>query len=254
MRRFQTRILWILKRKTKEKTLIAIGIATLLGTGAVMGLREAHIKKAQQTFKEVFMRDAITRKETIDILKRYKEIEKIKDNNEYVKAMFDEAKKNYGLSNIGKLKLRYDKTFDEFIEGLGNESSTATVSIKTTAKRKDLGNIIHHELRHIKQDYYAINYDAERFINPINAKKTGVLAKYKSTPKDFEEMWGIKFDKNNVPEKYQEFAKKVLDNLEHYIEPTIDCNGYRHQFIEEDAYNCGNKIEVIIKSLRNILI
>ena len=202
------------------------------------------------------MRDTISRKETIDILKRYKEIEKIKDKDEYVKAMFDEAKKNFELENIKELELIYKKDSDKYMTdgALGTVSASASVSVKTTNQKKDICNVIHHELRHIKQKYYALNYDTERFINIINSKQTGPLGKYKASKEDLEVIWGIKIDKKNVPEKYQEFAKKVLDNQEHYITPSVDKNAYRNQFVEEDAYNCGNKIESIIKSLKNKLI
>ena len=50
------------------------------------------------------------------------------------------------------------------------------------------------------------------------------------------------------------FIRIYLNNQEHYITPSVDKNAYRNQFVEEDAYNCGNKIESIIKSLKNKLI
>lgn len=246
----------IKKKNKKKRTLIAIGIAAILGTSAVMGLREAHIKKAQKTFQEVFMRDDISRKETVDILKRYKKIEKIKDKDEYVKAMFNEAKKNYKLENIKELELRYGKNFDKFMteNNLGNAAMNPEVTIRTTIERKDVKSTVHHELRHIKQHYYAFNYDTEDWLKYHNSTLEGVFKKYPIDKSTLENFWGVTFDKKNVPEKYHEFAQKVLNNLKDYKDGNIDYKAYREQFVEADAFNAGSKMEAIIKSFWNKLI
>ena len=68
------------------------------------------IPSVQQTFKEVFLREELTEEETVQILNKYKELEKIKvtgSRKEYVNALFEIAKQNYGFS-AKSTKLIYD--------------------------------------------------------------------------------------------------------------------------------------------------
>ena len=70
------------KLSKKQKTWIKIGAVVATVAAVVVTAREIFIKKAQNVFKEAFLRDDINRKETINILNRYREISKIKDKNE----------------------------------------------------------------------------------------------------------------------------------------------------------------------------
>ena len=77
-----------------------------------------------------------------------------------------------------------------------------------------------------------------------------VYKDYPISVQDLELIWGIKFDKSNVPEKYREFAKKCLESHKNYIKAEVDEVGYRKQFVEEDAYKAGNSMEdLLIKSV-----
>ena len=114
----------------QTKTILTLGgIATaIIGTVlAVKGYRSHQITKSleqieqkflklqenmpevQKTFKDVFLREDITEKEALEILNRYKEVEKIRitgTKEEYARALFDEAKRNYGFEN-SNLKIFY---------------------------------------------------------------------------------------------------------------------------------------------------
>ena len=66
---------------------------------------QAFINKTQKIFKKVFIRDDISREETVQILNHYKNIGKIKDKEKYIKALFNETKTNYGFAK-GSLDIR----------------------------------------------------------------------------------------------------------------------------------------------------
>ena len=69
----------------KRNILLGIGATALTALGAVYGVRKfqaKNIKNVQKAFQETFMRDDITVEQTKEMLKRYKEIEKIKDREE----------------------------------------------------------------------------------------------------------------------------------------------------------------------------
>ena len=128
------------KKEKEEKREKAIKIFILgwiiKAAVTVVGLkldRNNYINRAQKTFQEVFMRDNITKEETIEMLKRYKEIKKIKDKDQYVQKLFEEVKKNFGFKE-GCLEL---KTF-------------------TNAERKDSAGYV-QKLRH----FVNINRDQE---------------------------------------------------------------------------------------------
>ena len=219
--------------------------------GGVIGIRKykaSYIEKAQKTFQEVFMRDDITKEEKINILKRYKEIEKIKDKEEYAKAIFKEAKKNYGFEKYENVHMEFNKSWDKFFENksLGGATFDGEIKIKTTQSREQLINSIHHELRHQKQHYYSLNYDIDKTVENFLSDAEPVFKEY-INKESLEKMWNMKFDKSNVPEKYYEFAQKCIENLKTHIKPEVDINGYKKQFIETDAYKAGDNIDKLLR-------
>ena len=237
------------KNGLSKETKWSIGLGTLVLAliGGVIGIRKykaSYIEKAQKTFQEVFMRDDITKEETIDILKRYIEIEKIKDKEEYAKAIFKEAKKNYGFE-------KFDNVSMEFCDKLrGNSIGQALydgeIRILSATEREQLINSIHHELRHQKQHYYSLNYDIDITIENYLIDAEPIFKEF-INKESLEKMWNMKFDKSNVPEKYYEFAQKCIENLKNHIKPDVDINGYKKQFVEADAYKAGDSIDKLLR-------
>ena len=112
-----------ISQKGNKNLLIALGGLTLSGLSLLVALKLgkssqvnkamqaidtkfadlfADIPKARKTFSKVFLRD-ISEAETVEMLKRYKEIEKLgvtASKDEYIKAIFNEAKNNYGLGSL----------------------------------------------------------------------------------------------------------------------------------------------------------
>ena len=151
------------KNNTKN-ILLGLGAATVATLGTVYGVKKyqvKNIKNIQKAFQETFMRDDITVEQTREMLKRYKAIEKIKDRKEYIQALFDEAKKNYGLENSNiKLIFEDKKGYAGFCKRDNSE-----ISITTSCSRSHILNTIHHEFRHAKQHNMVFNAYPERTEN-----------------------------------------------------------------------------------------
>ena len=156
------------KISNTQKIFISTGIITASLAGLMFGIRKlntntiskieknfkklyANIPEVQNKFKQVFIKDNLSEKETLDILKRYEQIEKqglSQTKEEYFQAVFEEAKRNYGLGDNIKLVL-------EKIESKANgfwHYSDGTVHIDPSKNSRSFGfEAIHHELRHAKQ-------------------------------------------------------------------------------------------------------
>jgi len=147
------------KTKKLSKTAkwgIALGSTAVVIGSAIIGIRANYAKIAQKTFQKVFMRDDITKKEALEIIKRYKEIEKIQDKEKYVKALFEEVKRNYGL---GKTDIKLTM-LENNLQGKSVPMSNAlnkTVNMPLSYPRDEIFTAMHHEFRHSKQHDIAFN-------------------------------------------------------------------------------------------------
>ena len=86
---------------------IGLGTATMTVLSGIIGIRKYkanYIVKAQKLFQEMFFNKDITREQTIEMLKKYKEISKIQDKEEYIKALFEETRTEIRILE------RYEKT------------------------------------------------------------------------------------------------------------------------------------------------
>lgn len=240
-----------------EKTLLglaAIGIAAL---GAISGVHNpSSLKNVQKSFQKVFMRDDITLGETKVMLDRYKQIEKIKDNDEYIRQMFNEAAKNYGLDKFNiKLFLR-DNIRNEFGMRTNGEAygSFMGVSVLKTQRRETVANTVHHELRHWLQNYYSFNLNPEQYVKglanrikiPKSLSEKDLQDVLDSQMNDIIERIG-KPSIKNVPDDKLEFAQKCLNGHCNYTDAFENKKAYFSNFVERDAYFAGDTIEKILK-------
>lgn len=224
----------------QNKILLALGgvITTILGSVlAVKGYRSHQINKnlekieqkflklqenipeVQNTFRNVFLREDITEKETLEMLNRYKEVEKIRitgTKKEYARVLFDEAKRNYGFNN-SNLKLFY-ANFSALGIGGSYCPGFANVDISSANSKERLMNIIHHELRHVKQTFYAINAEPDRYVQAMKeAKKGTIFEKYIPTAENILKPFNMtKPDKSLVPNKYKSFVEDVIQGTKEH--------------------------------------
>ena len=261
------------KRSLTKKILLAVSGTATAALATVYAIKKHQIKdikNVQKTFQEVFMRDDITIEETKAMLKRYKEIEKIADKEEYIKALFEEAKKNYGFEN-SPIKLVIKK-----LPGKGGscESTNERVVIGINSDIRDYLNYVHHELRHAKQHQYAYNLDPEYARNVFRKKyitkeeyhkiSEDILDKLpkgdKRTPAElFKQVQEIADNKvtekiektfgrltpENIPEKYKPFAKEMKDGLQNYTKE--DLIEYYFNPVEQDARKAGEAMKKVIR-------
>ena len=149
------------KKKSSIKKKVILGVTGLLLVGfsiSAVKSRNARLKD----FREIFMREDMTKKEAREIYMRYSDLYKIKDDKEYAKAVFEEAKKNYGLE---KSRIKFE------IVDIPNNGDCITsgyfcridnsIKIKPGLSRKKIVDVIHHELRHALQERYAVSVSDE---------------------------------------------------------------------------------------------
>lgn len=199
-----------------------------------------NLTETQKIFQEVFMRKDLSEKETLEMIKRYHDIEIIGikgDKETYIKELFKEAKSNYGIENLpNEIKIVYGN-IRKNPKMLGYTDPFGDVQIRGDLSRKDIFNVVHHELRHVKQNYYAFNFNSEEFVKYSQPKNMEIPEEI------FECAYDCKPDKSNIAPEYIEFAKKSLDAKKTYCSANKNENGYLAQWCEEDAFNTGNKMQ-----------
>lgn len=277
--------------KTKQdntKTILSLGALATAGIGIVYAIKKAQVKNInniQKAFQDVFLRDDISIEETKAMLKRYKEIEKIKDKKEYTKALFEEAKKNYRMDDTN-----YKLAFDLPCKGAKNyygfcSYNDETISISSKCPRSHLLNTMHHEFRHSIQHRIAKQSDEALKIrclvdlqydedikrigdNEVELKKLQnydyvelLLKKAKEKLKNYgfvktaENTKKLDFYKKNnekpfsVPEKYSEWKDKCIEAefYSQYCSPDNNYIKYFKQFVEKDARQAGSKMEKFVR-------
>lgn len=272
------------KKKNIKNILLGIGATAIATLGAVYGVKKyqvKNIKNVQKAFQKTFMRDDITVEQTREMLKRYKEIEKISNREEYAKALFNEVKKNYGLekSNI-KLVFEDMKNASGFCA-----RDNSVISITPHCSRSHIINTMHHEFRHAKQHNMVYNAYPEfaeknekiqvivselvqnlvsKNINlkpeDVNSKKLWEQAEkiynekgFKLTEKNKElyEYYKSPRIANFVPEKIRDKDREFVDRCKNAIDnyTSMDENfiKYFDNFTEKDARKAGNTVERFVR-------
>ena len=281
------------QHKTKQNkialTLGGIGLAVVGTLLAVKGANTYRTNKAlkqidqkflnlqeklpdvQKTFKSIFLRDDITEKETLEILNRYKEIEKIgvtESKEKYIEALYKEANKNYGIEPI---KLRLEDVAKKKTIGGRAAYFNHYIYINPNVKKDKLMDVIHHELRHAKQHILEYNYNPEKFKQSLAYPDTfksdkevlqyvdelidgGLLDRFKIRDKIAEKfkerldhivqkfMGKPNIDK--VPKEQRSFAEKILDSSlkTDLYEYSYNYEYYKNRFCEIDARFAGENM------------
>ena len=260
---------------SKQKTLLILGgiATTLLGTVlAVKGYRSHKITKdlekieqkflklqenmpeVQRTFKDVFLRDDITEKEALEILNRYKEVEKVGitgTKEEYIRAAFNEAKRNFGFTDCKfKLKLISGQVSKNGKTEGGAAQLCTRIEVDPNSKIEQIQGIIHHEMRHMKQNYYAVNYDPQAYKYALRNDYEAKLSKealeevLDDCLSDIQKMFNLKtFSRDNIPTEYMKYAEQCIEGCRTYIGGHSNFKAYYNNFKEVDARHAGGLID-----------
>lgn len=270
-----------IKNKTKKALLIIGGICAAGIAGVLLHkiTNKPTIEKAQKAFKEIFVRDDISIKETKEILAQYKEIEKISDNQEYIKKMFEFAKKNFGLSHTN-ITLKIE---DLGKNTLGASDAIGNLTISSKANRKGMVNFIHHELRHSKQHDIMISENVQKYAYNVFKRKSTIetfkqhglyqpiydAVKQTATAKAMSEkeineividILAERHGKSMIAElkkqglgaiKYENLGKDFVEKLFNASSNYNDTNPikYYFNFLEKDARNAGETMQKLVKFL-----
>lgn len=297
------------KKKTGLSTGAKIGIGAGIIVGAAYSIKKfqvKNIKNIQKAFQETFMRDDITVDQARAMLNRYKEIEKIADDKEYAKALFEEAKKNFGLEKSDIKLVFKDK---KGVAGSCKRDNSAII-ITPRCSRSFMLDAMHHEFRHAKQHNAIFNLYPEQVEENAKALALAqsdimslIREEFKQLPPEAREVsensqmklakeameklgldlsdnvavlnYGKKelekrgfdlsnpdikheydnirrkysehFIKEEVPEKYKEWARKCKDGHDNYVDSNVDFKKYYNNYIEIDARKAGRKIEKFVR-------
>jgi len=217
---------------------------------------QENISETQKTFNDVFLRNNITEKEASEMLNRYKEIEKLGvtgTKEEYIQAVFNEAKQNFGFAD-SKFKL---KLCNGEVSKNGKTLGAAKrlgryIEIDPAAKTEEIQGIIHHEMRHMKQNYFAANLNSQEYKNCLKKDVNEQLSKSEldevlaDCMNDILESFNLKaFSKSNVPPEYRDYAQKCLDAHKTYVDAHKDFDAYYNNFLEIDARHAGSLIDTL---------
>ena len=194
------------KQKNGISTLAKVGIA--IGGTALAGILAHKFippMRVQSRVQRIFLED-FTKEEAKAIQKKYQDILKISNKDEFIDKLFAELKKDYKLDNI---PIKLDKTYKS-----GEKSGAIVGAAHFTPKHSEpflelgvdktydnqtLLKHITHELRHAKQDL--TNYQV--------ASRDDLISVYKDRIKDTfrEENWCQEKIDENATEMVDEFIK-----------------------------------------------
>ena len=240
--------------RVKETDKSSIDVSRAYVSPQISTAQIRKLKELQKTVQNIFLNPNISIGEAPIMIQRYKDLEKIEDKEEYIKAVFEEAKNNFGFRNS---KMRLEIYSPERMKGYWGGADTAfyNVEIRSDIPREKVLETIHHELRHHKQHYYAYNLSPEMYMKAVN-KKIEILTdgKRKDNWKDINKFneWlssnlGEQPSKYNVPIQYIPFAEKCTKAIESYVIAHDDMNAYWNNFVEQDARNTGKQIAELCK-------
>ena len=284
------------QNKTK-KTLLTLGAIALAGVGIFAAIKagKAHQQKkaiqeiekkfadlqndmprVQKTFKEVFLREDLTEKEALEMLNRYKDIEKLGitgKKEEYIEALFKEANRNYGIKPI---KLIIENQGKSTIGG-ATSPINEYISINPNISVDEYCDIIHHELRHAKQHILGYNSNPElarkviasqktfetniqqevgRFIDELiergftgNEIKEQLASKYKNELSEILRNNFGDLNPNNIPKTQKKLAEDLINSFAERegVEYMTNHGYYKECVFEIDARFAGESIAKLFK-------
>jgi hypothetical protein len=126
------------------------------------------------------------------------------------------------------------------------------VEIDPSTKIARLQNVIHHEMRHMRQHYLAVNYDPQAYINAVCNR---VLKNHQLSKKELnvvledslnriKESFNLRnFSEDNVPVELREYAQKCIDASRNYVNGHENYDKYWNSFVEVDARHAGSEID-----------
>ena len=241
------------KQKNGMSTLAKVGIA--IGGTALAGILAHKFippMRVQSRVQRIFLED-FTKEEAKAIQKKYQDILKISDNDDFIDKLFTELKKDYKLDNIPiKLDKAYKGEKNGAIIGAAHflphhDKGFWEVGIDKSFTNEEILKHLTHELKHAKQDLYqyktSLNKDElvqvfhDKFSSGGNLEdftKTDIIDAantFAQAMEDFYQKLGIK--RINKTDPNWEWGRKNLESYRIYANNSKEA--YRTTFYETDA-------------------
>ena len=263
----------IKESSNSEKTGMSTGAKWALGiAGTILAGIAAHKfippMRVQSRVQRIFLED-FTKEEAKAIQKKYQDILKISDKDEFLDKLFTELKKDYKLDDV-PIKLNKNGKYGEKVGTIEAAARYGFVSLDVTVDKsrpcQELLDSMCHELRHAKQILFAYKTsanDKEYFDMLIEKYKNGyrsILKEKGLSDKEIEkELSRIEIRTDNtgntsgrsIPnyadfgikridssDKNYEWGKKMLKSLKIFANENRDTY-YRAPY-EVDASNAGH--------------
>ncbi len=213
-------------------------------------------KNLQKTFEQYFGRE-VSLGEAKIITERYKSIQKITNPEEYARAIFQEAKSNFGFAN-SKIELA---TMPEILVKTGAIGSSVDAFTRLCLKkghtRDKIFEVIHHEFRHFRQQYIMFNYSPQIYMQALN-NRIEVMSggKVKNCWKDVEKFKefisgniGEPCSIENIRQADIPFARECIAAKTNYLDNTENFEKYYKNFLESDARRTGDGMLTLLKAI-----
>lgn len=236
---------------------------------AVLGLKEVatpeKLKGFQKEFQNLFLREDISLEETKNIIKNYQKIAKIKDDRDFVQAIYNELKSNYGFGHVD-LPLEF-RTLQKSDKGTTIASTNVVMNrvfIHPDIRREKAPQVLFHELRHVKQNFFAACYDIMAYVDGIikrirpnlkneNIPEGAVIEAKTKLAAGMMNRWGM-LVRPRVPKSNLEYAKTCLDAHINYVSPHKDLDIYLKNFLESDAYGADAQFAKVHKKAKKLIV
>ena len=190
---------------------------------------ENDLPNVQKKFKEVFLRNDLTEEQTKEILNGYKEVEKLglkSSKEEYVKAVFEQAKKNYQIYNpTMKIEIKNLTMRESAFAGCPMHNEAVYITNNGIQKsRSEIFELVHHELRHAKQNEHLYNTKPDEFKTAIYEDIVGeYIGKDVDKFKNFyEELRNTVGSRDFSKKEVQEYIDKKVVNVSKMIEENFN--------------------------------
>ena len=202
----------IKESSNSEKTGMSTGAKWALGLGATVLAGIAAHKfippmRVQSRVQRIFLED-FTKEEAKAIQKKYQDILKISDKDEFLDKLFTELKKDYKLDDI---PIKLDKDFKSGEKGnditeaahisLSHSKPYLSLGVDRTFDNNQLLRHMTHELRHAKQDL--LNYQV--------STRDDLISVWKDRLKDFAKSEKANWNQEKIDENAQEMVDEIIN-------------------------------------------
>lgn len=266
------------KQKSKDQSFVqkhwgkmllgaaAITVGAILTKGKLWGKQT--LEHAQKNLSEIFRKD-ISKEEAVSMLKKYQEILKIEDKNEFITQLFHQVKKDYGYENINvKLDI-----LDKPVEARGTIKGAAVyrfskgeIGVLKTRSKEEIFSSLPHEFNHMRQEEYMYLTSPEKMRTSLVEKTIDALKNDESHKNNLGELrkeaekfadeqmdsmskrWGGRSAFSSDSKQYK-LGQKYIESHKKYINDNK--KAYDNDFNEQEAHKIGDLMQEIARYIES---